>query len=328
MKRTPFASISARAATMSSTRKPASGSFMNSCWSAIARGPKISKVSPSSSSKTAKSSCSMRGVNPRTSFANVSMSSYRSVGLPSHTTPLTFNSLLPDDLIEPFDRARPPGRLVDVDHDTVELDRPAGDLEAAWHSVAETRDDDVLIYAQHGIARTDHTGVRHMRRALREHARIGRRHVGVRADDGREAAVEMPAHRDLLTRRLGVPVENAHARRVAPELFEQRVDRAERVVRRRHEGAADGIHDEDILDHDPAAPRIARREIDRPDREREELDVVEELPLIPDVIPIRDDVRAVRVELARDVGGKSCSTRGVLAVHDREVDLALRADLR
>ena len=167
-----------------------------------------------------------------------------------------------------------------------------------------------------------------MRRALREHARIGRRHVGVRADDGREAAVEMPAHRDLLTRRLGVPVENAHARRVAQELFEQRVDRAERVVRRRHEGAADGIHDEDILDHDPAAPRIARREIDRPDREREELDVVEELPLIPDVIPIRDDVRAVRVELARDVGGESCSTRGVLAVHDREVDLALRADLR
>src|SRR5205809_141494 len=67
---------------------------------------------------------------------------------------------------------------------------------------------------------------------------------------------------------------------------------------------------------------------DRPYREREELDVVEELPLIPDVVPVRDDVRAVRVELARDVGGQSRAARGVLAVHDREVDLALRADLR
>src|SRR2546428_13669373 len=82
-------------------------------------------------------------------------------------------AVLPDQLIETLDRSRATGRLVDVDDDAVELDRPAADLEAARHSVAEPRDDDVLIYAQHGIARTDHTGVRYVRRALREHTRIG-----------------------------------------------------------------------------------------------------------------------------------------------------------
>src|SRR5258705_12856887 len=125
-----------------------------------------------------------------------------------------------------------------------------------------------------------------------------------------------------------MPVENAHARGVAPQLIEEIVDRAERIVRRRHERATDRVHDEDIFDHDKAATRIARREVDGPDREWKELDVVEELALIPDVVAVRDDIRAVGVELARDVQRESRPTGGVLAIHDREIDLVLDSDLR
>src|SRR6266851_4927476 len=93
-------------------------------------------------------------------------------------------AVLPDDLVETFDRARTTRRLVDVDDDAVELDRSARDLEATRHAIAEARDDDVLVHAEHGIARTDHAGVRHVRRTLREDARIRGRHVCMRADDG------------------------------------------------------------------------------------------------------------------------------------------------
>jgi hypothetical protein len=241
---------------------------------------------------------------------------------------LTFTSVHLEQSVQTLDRARAARRLVYVDDDAVELHRSARDLEPPRHTILEARDDDVLVHAEHGVARPDHAGVRHMRRALREDARIRGRHVRVRADDGREATVEVPAHGDLLARGFGVPVEDAHPWRIPAQLIEKTVDRAERIVRRRHERATDRVHDEYVLDHDPTTSGIARREIDRPDREWEQLDVVEELPLVPDVVPVGDDVRAVGVELARDVGGESRAARGVLTIHDREVDAPILSDLR
>src|SRR5688572_10368139 len=328
MNRTPLRSISSRAALTSSTRKPATGAFMNWCSSAIARGPKISKTSPSSRSNAAKSGVCWRTFKPRTSVANRIISSKRSVGLPSHAMPLTFISVLPEQPIQPFDRTRASRCLIDIDDDAVELNRSGRHLETTRNAIPEAPDDDVLIHPEHGIARADHARVRHVGGALRKDARVCRRHVRVGTDDGGEAAVEMPAHRDLLARRFGVPIEDAHARRVSAELIEEAVDGAERVVGGRHERPSDRVHDENILDHDPASAGIAGREVDRPDREREQLDVVEELALVPHVVPVRDYVRAGGIELARDVGRETRAARGVLTVHDREVDPIFLPELR
>src|SRR5688572_3908131 len=315
MNRTPLRSISSRAAFTSSTRKPATGDFMKWCSSAIARGPKISKTSPSSRSNAAKSGVCLRTFKPKTSVANRIISSKRSVGLPSHAMPLTFISVLPEQPIQPFDRTRASRCLIDIDDDTVELHRSGRHLEPPRNAVPEAPDDDVLIHPEHGIARADHARVRHVSGALRKDARVRRGHVRVGTDDGGEAAVEMPAHRDLLARRFGVPIEEA-------------VEGAERVVGGRHERPSDRVHHKNVLDHDPPSSRIAGREVDRPDREREQLDVVEELALVPDVVPVRDHVRAGGIELARDVGRETRAARGVLTVHDREVDPIFLPELR
>src|SRR5688572_22496724 len=242
--------------------------------------------------------------------------------------PLTFISVLPEQLIQPFDRTRAPRRFIDIDDDAVELHRPTGDLEPTRQSVTKASDDDRGIYSEHRVARADHARVRHVRRALRKDARVGCGHVRVGTDDRGEAAVEMPAHRDLLAGGFGVPIENANARRVSSELIEQTVDGAEWVVGRCHERSPDRVHDENVLDHDPAAAGIAGREVDRTDREWQQLDVVEELALVPHVVPVRDHVRAGGIELARDVGRETRAARGVLTVHDREVDLIFLPDLR
>src|SRR3712207_8953490 len=44
----------------------------------------------------------------------------------------------------------------------------------------------------------------------RQHAAVGRRHVGVGADDGRHLPVQVPAERDLLARGLGVHRSEEH----------------------------------------------------------------------------------------------------------------------
>ena len=76
--------------------------------------------------------------------------------------------------------------------------------------------------------------------------------MGVRADDQRDAAVEVMAERLLLARRLGVEVDDDGvgllAERTGGELA---VDRRERIVERIHEDAAHGVDDE----HARAVPR-------------------------------------------------------------------------
>ena len=62
------------------------------------------------------------------------------------------------------------------------------------------------------IVRAGHADVGQIRRALRQDAFVGGLHVRVRADDRRDLAVEVPAHRDLLRRRLGVEVDEDDAR--------------------------------------------------------------------------------------------------------------------
>ena len=68
-------------------------------------------------------------------------------------------------------------------------------------------------------------------------ALVGGLHVRVRADDGRDAAVEVPAHRDFLRGRLGVEVHE-HDRRFVTDRVDLVQHDAKRIVDRRHEDAA------------------------------------------------------------------------------------------
>ena len=89
-----------------------------------------------------------------------------------------------------------------------------------------------------------HADVGEVGGAAGQHALVGGLHVRVRADDGSHLAVEKPAHRELLRRRLGVEVHEDDARALA-----QRGDLAlgdARTGRRdRHEDAAHHVQDAD-----------------------------------------------------------------------------------
>ena len=82
-----------------------------------------------------------------------------------------------------------------------------GGVVAHRHLRAEDRDRLLALDADHAAARARHPDVGDVGRPAREHARVGGRDVRVGADHGGHAAVEEPAHRDLLARRLGVHVD-------------------------------------------------------------------------------------------------------------------------
>ena len=146
------------------------------------------------------------------------------------------------------------------------------------------------------------------------------------ADDGGKPSVEVPPHRELLARGLRVPVEDAHLRRALAELRQQPIQGAEGIVLVRHEHAADRVHDESALRDEPATAGIARRKVQRTERVVERVDLLEERALVPHVVPVRDDIGAGRSDLVRDRRREPGSTGRVLAVHDREADLALVLD--
>ena len=72
---------------------------------------------------------------------------------------------------------------------------------------------------------------RDVRGAAGQHARVGGRDVGVGAEAGGDAAVEVPAHRDLLARQLAVEVDDHRVGPLLGELREPRVGLGERRAR-------------------------------------------------------------------------------------------------
>ena len=79
------------------------------------------------------------------------------------------------------------------------------------------------------IVRPGHADVGQVGGALRQDALVGGLHVRVRADDRRDLAVEVPAHRDLLRGRLGVEVDEDDPRPLAQRLDLAQHD-GERIV--------------------------------------------------------------------------------------------------
>ena len=70
-----------------------------------------------------------------------------------------------------------------------------------------------------------HAEVADVGRAPRQDPLVGGGHVGVRADDGADAAVEVEPEGVLLARQLAVEVDQADRRQLVGALLEQRVER-------------------------------------------------------------------------------------------------------
>ena len=153
----------------------------------------------------------------------------------------------------------------------------------------------------------------------------------VRADHPRDAAVELPAHRDFFRRRLGVEIEKNQVTFFL-HLAQQFLDLLERIVERRHERAAREVHDADVLRLERiAAPALARRiarVVRGTNQERLLVDELEDIFLVPDMVARRHDVCAALIELVERLAREALACRRVFAVHDDDIDAALRAELR
>jgi len=142
------------------------------------------------------------------------------------------------------------------------------------------------------------------------------------AEHGRDAPVEVPAHRDLLAGELGVEVDDDRVRR-PPEGAEELVDRGERISLHLQVHLPAQVDHRDPhpggLDDRVAAPWILGREVRRP---HDPLLGVEKgigLSVPIGVVAERDHVDARREDLLRRLLGDPHAARGVLAVGDDQV---------
>ena len=148
-----------------------------------------------------------------------------------------------------------------------------------------------------------------------------------------DAAVEVPAHRDLLGGGLGVEVDEDDARLVLRTASISGRTTGERVV--------DGGHEDPSHDVDDRHRHAVRRRARPRDRARacrrgswpvgaaaDARDVGTDLLLVPAVIAAGDDVRRRTREVVGEVRRDAEARRGVLAVGDDEVDLVMGDERR
>jgi len=215
---------------------------------------------------------------------------------------------------------------VALDQRSAHLRIALGRFELARHSGEEPVEDQLLLDPNHGVVRAGHADVGLISRAAGQDALVGGGNVGVGAEDGGDAAIEIPAHGDLLAGSLGVQVEHDDLGR---DLREQLVGLAEGIVAGGHEDAALKVQDGVALSiaklalvdaetrrpggvvgrADNAAVAVARIGRDR--------HVLEDLFFVPDVVAGGDDMRAEVEELFGDGGRDSEASSGVFAVDDQ-----------
>ena len=151
-----------------------------------------------------------------------------------------------------------------------------------------------------------HPGVGQVRRAAGQDRLVGRRHVRVRADDGGDAPVEVPADRLLLGGRLGVHVHE-------DDLDVARARPAPRRRRGTGESALAGMKTWPWRFRTPTgipaavdwtvkpAPGIARRVVGRPQQAVRGVQRVVDLLLVPDVVAGGEDVDRHLGELVEEL---------------------------
>ena len=219
--------------------------------------------------------------------------------------------------------------VVDGENAALEAARAVGRFIAAGQVAAQLFDRKLGLHAQNAPARAGHAEVGDASGAVGQNLLVGGLHMRVRAPDGAHAPVEHTRHRLLLRGRLGVDL---HADQPRLQAWQDALDEQKRVVRREiHPAAADQSDHRDIpegrLKHAPAPTGLLRRLIGRTQQLRRAGDVGHDLAAIKGVVAQRDDVRPGgknRLGLLR----RDADERGVLAVDDAEIDLALPQQLR
>ena len=180
--------------------------------------------------------------------------------------------------------------------------------------------------------RAAHPGVADESRAMLENLFVGRLHVRVRPEDGRDATIEIPPDGDFLARCLPVRIDHDE-RRLGAHRGHRGVEHRERILQDRlHEGARLHVDHAHLsfrrLEHDRARARRTGRIIERTQQAGFCLDEGHDLLPVPDVIASRDDrssgAQEVDRKLRRDAAPGGC----VLAIHDDEIERPVALQFR
>jgi hypothetical protein len=204
-----------------------------------------------------------------------------------------------------------------------------GGFELAGHSGEKSGENKLLFDADDGVIRAGHAYVGLVGGAAWEDAFVCRGDVCVGAEQGSDAAVEVPAEGYFFAGGFAVEVEEDD---FGGDLAEELVGLAEGIVAAGHEDAALEVHDGVLL---------AVAEFALVDAEAGSADsvvggaedaaaadvrvgghghVFEDLALVPDVIAGGDDVGAEIEEFLGDGGGDAEASGSVFAVDDEEID--------
>src|SRR5262245_22782424 len=222
--------------------------------------------------------------------------------------------------------------LVGLDDDGVQPGIAFRSFEADWHPGQKSSEHCLHLDANDRIMRPGHSDLRHIGLPARQHPILGRLHMRMCADYGGDLAVEMPAHRHLLRRGLGVKVDEDDAR-AGLERFALLDHDGKGIIDAGHEHAT---HDVDDPDGDAAGGSReitavaghAGGEVGWPQQARLGANVVDRLFPIPDVIARRHDVEAAVEQLIADLAGDAEAGCGIFHVADDEIDLVIVAERR
>ena len=221
------------------------------------------------------------------------------------------------------------GGSVAGDEDGAHLWIAFGGFELAGHSGKEAVEDELGFDSYDGVVGAGHAYVGDEGGPVGKDTGVGGGNVGVGAEDGGDAAVEVPAEGDLFAGGLGMDVEEDDG---GGDLAEKLVGLAEGVVAGGHEDAALEVDNGVLL----AGGEFALVEAEArssggvvggaEDAAAAEVriggngHVLEDLALVPDVVAGGDDVRSHVEDFFGERGGDAEAAGGVFAVDDEEVD--------
>lgn len=224
------------------------------------------------------------------------------------------------------------GAAVAMDEGGAHLGVVLGGFEFAGHAGEEALEDELGFYANDRVEGAGHADVGLIGGAVVEDAVVGGGDVGVGAEDGGDAAVEVPAEGGFFAGGFGVEVEEDDFRvGVALDEGEEFVGFAEGVVGAGHEDAALEVDDgvwgavaEGALVEAEAGSAVS--EVGGAEdaaaagvRVGGDVHVFDDLFFVPDVVAGGDDVGAEVEEFFCDGGSDAEAAGGVFAVDDEEV---------
>src|SRR5437899_4461464 len=114
--------------------------------------------------------------------------------------------------VDSLDRCSSACRTINVNQYRIECHGSGRHCETARDTREEPLHHDVFVHSDEAVTRHDHPHIRHICRTARQDPRVRRGHARARAYHRARPAVQVPAHRVLLGRRLRVHIAKADAR--------------------------------------------------------------------------------------------------------------------